>query len=205
MISIETGAGGRVYQIWKQHQASSCGVASAWMARGIARQMSFAEEEWDLAQRMYLGAVNSTIGAASTIPDAPMTIDPRAYSNVPANQIQNSFTSNFALGGLTCTQLANALRSERLQVNVVHNNGAPTPVVANNIAYNKPAISFIKWPDRVQPGDGGAHFVVVGRCTPSRVSFLDPWTGHINEEPNDGRFRASYNSGNILMNIYISA
>jgi NAD(P)-dependent dehydrogenase (short-subunit alcohol dehydrogenase family) len=49
MINIETDSHGRTYEIWKQDQMNSCGVASAWMARGIARQMSFMEEEWDLA------------------------------------------------------------------------------------------------------------------------------------------------------------
>ncbi len=205
MISIERGVGGRVYQIWKQQQSSSCGVACAWMARGIARQMSFAEEEWDLAVRIYLGAVNSTLSAASTIPGAPMSIDPRAYRNTPDDQLQNNFSSNYSRAGLTCTQLANALRNDGLRVTVLDNNDSATPVVANRIAYNKPGISFVKWPDRVNPGDGGAHFVVVGRCTSNHVTFLDPWTGHIREQPNDGSFSASYNAGMILVNLYISA
>ncbi len=194
MINIERGVGGRIYQIWQQQQQSSCGVACAWMARGIARQMSFAEEEWDLARRIYLGAVNSSLGAAAAAPTAPMTFDPRANPNN-----QSSMGGTFANFGLFYTQLASALRSEGLQVSVQHNNGAPIAVVASRIAYNKPAISFVKWTGP------GAHFVVVGRCVPNHVTFLDPWTGHINEQPNDGRFRASYNTGNILVNLYISA
>ena len=205
MISIERGAGGRVYQIWRQQQACSCGVASAWMARGIARQASFAEEEWALAIRMYLGAVNTALGAAATIPGAPMSIDPRAFRTVSANRLQSTFSSNFSRAGLTCNQLATALRHDGLHVTVVDNNNAACPVVASRIAYNKPAISFIKWPDRVTPGDGGAHFVVVGRCTSNHVTFLDPWTGHVREQPNDGSFSASYNAGLILVNLYISA
>ncbi len=194
MISIERGVGGRVYQIWQQQQASSCGVACAWMARGIARQMSFAEDEWDLARRIYLGAVNTALGAAAATPKAPMTF-PASLN--PNNQ--TTMGGTFANFGLFYTQLAAALRNEGLQVNVQHNNGAPISVDANRIAYNKPAISFLKWTG------AGAHFVVVGRCVPSHVTFLDPWTGHINEQPNDGRFRASYNSGNILVNLYVSA
>lgn len=200
MINIERGLGGRVYQIWKQQQTSSCGVACAWMARGIARQMSFAEEEWELARRIYLSSVNSALTAASTIPSAPMTIAPRAYRNTPQNQLQNNFSSNFSRAGLTCTQLANALRHDGLRVTMLSNNGSPTPVVANNIAYNRPAISFVQWTE-----SGGAHFVVVGRCTAHHVTFLDPWTGHIREQPNDGNFAASYNIGIILENLYISA
>jgi hypothetical protein len=199
MINIETGVGGRVYQIWKQSQACSCGVASAWMARGIALQMSYAEEEWELAQRIYLSAVNTAIGAADTIPSAPMTIDPRAHRSVPHSELQSSFQSNFSRAGLTCRQLATALQNDGLHVRVQHNNDQPTRVTADRIAFNKPAISFVQWPR------GGAHFVVVGRCVPNHVTFLDPWTGHINEQPNNGLFRASYNQGTILVNLYVSA
>lgn len=199
MINLQTGAGGRVYQIWQQQQNCSCGVASAWMARGIARQMSFAEEEWDLAVRMYLGAVNTAVGAASSIPEGPMSFDPRAFASVPRNQIQSNFGSNFSRGGLSCNQLAAALRNEGLQAEIYSNGGNPCSVIDTKIAYNKPAISFVRW------AGGGAHFVVVGRCVPRQVTFLDPWTGRINEEPNDGRYRASYNRGVITENIYISA
>ena len=194
MINIETGIGGRVYQIWQQQQQSSCGVASAWMARGIARQMSFAEEEFELARRIYLGAVNTSLGAAASAPTAPMSFDPNSQGNN-----QNSMGATFANFGLFYGQLATALRNEGLKVEVQHNDGAQIAVVANKIAYNKPAISFVKW------NGPGAHFVVVGRCVPSRVTFLDPWTGHINEQPNDGRYRATYNTGNVLVNLYISA
>jgi hypothetical protein len=194
MINIERGVGGRVYQIWQQHQASSCGVACAWMVRGIARQMSLAEDEWDLARRIYLGAVNTALGAAASTPRWPMTFAPTLNPND-----QTTMGGTFSNFGLFYTQLAVALRNEGMQVNVRHNNGAPISVVANLIAYNKPAISFVKWTDP------GAHFVVVGRCLPNHVTFLDPWTGHIKEQSNDGRFRASYNSGNILVNLDVSA
>lgn len=194
MINIETGRGGRVYQIWRQQQQSSCGVASAWMARGIARQMSFAEEEFELARRMYLGAVNTSLSAAASAPSAPMTFDPNSHANN-----QNSMGATFANFGLFYGQLASALRNEGLKVEVQHNNGNRIAVVANKIAFNKPAISFVKW------NGPGAHFVVVGRCVPDHVTFLDPWTGHINEQRNDGRYRATYNNGNVLVNLYISA
>lgn len=195
MINIERGLGGRVYQIWNQQQQSSCGVASAWMARGIARQMSFAEEEFELARRIYLGAVSTSLSAAASAPTAPMTFDPNSNGNN-----QNSMGATFANFGLFYGQLATALRNEGLNVDVKHNDGAPVAVVANKIAYNKPAISFVKW------NGPGAHFVVVGRCVPNHVTFLDPWSGRVNEQPNDGRYRATYGStGNVLVNLYISA
>ncbi|MBP8287049.1 MAG: hypothetical protein KAX57_09440 [Rhodoferax sp.] len=49
MINVERDGSGRTYQIWKQNQMNSCGIACMWMARGIARQTSFSEEEWGLA------------------------------------------------------------------------------------------------------------------------------------------------------------
>ena len=80
MINIEHDSSGRVYEIWKQNQMNSCGVASVWMARGIARQMSIAEDEWTLAQKVYRSAVGNALaplGVASS--SGPMTLDPRAF------------------------------------------------------------------------------------------------------------------------------
>jgi Peptidase C39 family len=199
MINIETGVGGRVYQIWKQQQASSCGVACAWMARGIVQQASFAEEEWDLAVRMYLGAVNTSIGA--TVPDAPQSFDPSAYSTtgMTVPQIQSDFGQNFAVGGLTTSQMATALRNEGMHAEAYSNNGNPCSVIHSKIAYNKPGISFVRW------NGGGAHFIVIGRCTANHVTFLDPWTGHIREQPNNGRFSGGSGTGKIVTNIYVRA
>ena len=56
-VSLATDSEGNTYQIWAQRQANSCAVASIWMARGIARQMSIDESEWELAHRMYYAAV----------------------------------------------------------------------------------------------------------------------------------------------------
>lgn len=202
MISIETGRGGRVYQIWQQQQASSCGVASIWMARGIARQMSFAEEEWDLAVRTYLSVVNTSIGAAATVPGGPMSMDPSAhsaYATADTSVRQADFQRNFTVGGLTASQLANAVRNDGLHAETWSNNGNPCIVAHHKIAYNKPAVSFVSW------NGGGAHFIVVGRCTSNHVTFLDPWTGRIREQSNNGLFNSGYNTGTILNHTYIHA
>lgn len=204
MINIETGRGGRVYQIWKQQQASSCGVASCWMARGIARQMSFAEEEWALAVRIFSGAVNNSLTAAATIPGGPMTVDPRAYPNATEAQITSDFSTLISVGGLTDGEIARALRNEGLNAQTFTNNGQRCSVIHNRIAYNKPAISHIAW-DTTGNAPGGAHFVVVGRCTRNHVTFLDPWTGHILEQRNNGRFSGGSGTGTIVSNIYVSA
>jgi hypothetical protein len=195
MINIETDSHGRTYQIWKQNQANSCGVASVWMARGIARQMSFAEDEWDLAQRVYRNAVNNALAPLGVSPGGPMCLDPNAF---PADQ--SSMAATLANTGFYAGQLANAIRAEGLQAQLVGWTGNSHRIVPNKIAINKPAIALVAW------DNGGGHFVVVGRCTASRVSFLDPWDGHVNEEPNDGRYRARYGGrGFIGAVIYMSA
>jgi hypothetical protein len=195
MINIETDSHGRTYQIWKQDQMNSCGVASAWMARGIARQMSFAEEEWDLAQRLYRNAVGDSLAPLGVSAAGPMSLDPSAF---PRNQ--SSMASTVANFGFYAGQLASALRAEGLTVEHVGLKGQPRKIQPNKIAFNKPAIVLVRWEGR------GGHFVVVGRCTNSAVSFLDPWDGHVNEQPNNGRYTARYNNqGFINEAIYISA
>jgi len=195
MINIETDSHGRTYQIWKQDQMNSCGVASVWMARGIALQMSFAEEEWGLAQRVYRNAVNNALAPLGVSPDGPMCLDPSAF---PSDQ--SSMAATLANTGFYAGQLAQAIRAEGLRAELVGWTGRSHRIVANKIAINKPAIALVAW------NGGGGHFVVVGRCTGNAVSFLDPWDGHINEEPNDGRYRARYGGrGFVGAVIYMSA
>jgi hypothetical protein len=195
MISIEQDTHGRTYQIWKQQQANSCGVASVWMARGIAGQASFAEEEWDLAVRMYMGAVAGALGTLGVSPSGPMTFNPDAYA---ANQ--STMANTFASFGLYAAQVATALRNERLRVDHTTLSGNPPRIAHNKIAYNKPAIVLIAW------DGGGGHFVVVGRCTHNEVSFLDPWNGHVNQQRNNGKYSAPYGGqGSIVEILYISA
>ena len=195
MINIETDSHGRTYQIWKQNQMNSCGVASVWMARGIARQMSFREEEWDLAQRVYRNAVTNALAPLGVAASGPMSLNPGSFANN-----QSSMASTIANFGFFAGQLAQAIRAEGLHVEHVGWTGRSHRIVANKIAINKPAIALVAW------NGGGGHFVVVGRCTSSRVSFLDPWDGHVNEEPNDGNYRARYGGrGFVGEVIYISA
>lgn len=206
MITIETGAGGRTYQIWKQQQASSCGVASCWMARGRARQMSFAETEWQLAVRIFQGAVNTSLVAARTVPGGPMTVDPRAYPNATEQQITSDFSTLVSVGGLTDSELGRALRNEGLRTETLatNNRNNPCKVVHDKIAIDRPAISHVVW-DTTGNAPGGGHFVVVGRCTRNHVTFLDPWTGRLTENPNNGRFRGGSGTGTIVANIYVRA
>ena len=198
MISIERDSHGRTYQIWKQDQMNSCGVASVWMARGIARRMSCAEDEWDLAQRMYRNSVQSAL-APLGVPSAlgPMSLDPRAF-----RRDQSSMASTVARFGLFASQVAAALQSEGLRVEHLgrRSDGNARTIEPNKIAIDKPAIVLVYW------NTGGGHFVVVGRCTRNAVSFLDPWDGHVNEQNNDGVYNPNYsNIGLIGEVLYISA
>lgn len=195
MINLEHDSHGRVYQIWQQQQANSCGVAAIWMARGIARQASFGEEEWDLAIRVYQGAVGGALGALGASPTGPVTFNPASYD---ANQA--SMANTFASFGLYCGQVTTALRNEGLNAEQTVLSGNPPRIRHDKIAFNKPAIVLIYW------DNGGGHFVVVGRCTPNEVSYLDPWNGHVNQQRNNGRYRAPYGGqGQIANIIYISA
>ena len=197
MINIETDSHGRTYQIWKQDQMSSCRVAAAWMARGIAKQMSFAEEEWDMAQRVYRNAVGNALAPLGVSAAGPMTLNPSSFA-----QDQRSMASTIANVGFRASQLATALRGERLTVEHLGLNATRTArtIEPHKIAINKPAIALVYW-----NRGGGAHFVVVGRCTRAAVSYLDPWTGRVNEQRNDGEYLASYNQGRVGEIIYISA
>lgn len=176
---------------------NSCGVASAWMARGIARRMSFAEEEWDLAQRVYRSAVQNALAPLGVSAAGPMSLDPRAFP-----RDQSTMASTIANFGFFAAQLANALRAEGLRVEHLGINATRTArtVEANKIAIDKPAIVLVYW------NGGGGHFIVVGRCTSNAVSFLDPWDGRVNEQRNDGRYNARYNNQGLIGEvIYISA
>ena len=196
MISIEHDGSGRTYQIWKQNQMNSCGVACMWMARGIARQTSFAEDEWNLAVRLFGAAVGSAAARLGVSPTGPMSLNPRAFSNN-----QGSMAAAVANFGFYSDQLAAALRADGLRVdtNGLDRNGK---IIANNIAYNRPGIALLQWSP---PGRGG-HFVVVGRCTQRSASFLDPWDGHANEQYNTGQYTAPYGgSGQIVSVLNVSA
>lgn len=196
MINIENDSHGRTYQIWKQTQENSCGVAAVWMARGIALQMSFAQDEWDLAQQVYRSAVSNSLAPLGVSASGPMSLDPSAFP-----KDQSSMASTIANFGFFATQLAAAVRAEGLRAEHVGPKAdkSARTIDSNKIAINKPAIALVYW------DGGGGHFVVVGRCTHSKVSYLDPWTGHVNEQRNNGKYVASSGRGRIGELIYISA
>jgi hypothetical protein len=197
MINIEQDSHGRTYQIWKQEQPTSCGVASIWMARGIARRASFAEEEWGLAMRVYSGVVASALNQAASPSSGPMSINPAAHANAG---VQSSMGRTFSNDGISARQVAAALQNEGLRAERHAVSGNSAHINPHKISISAPAIVFVKW-------DGpGAHFVVAGRCTAREVSFLDPWDGRVNQQPNNGEYTVRYGGhGRICDIIYLSA
>jgi len=198
MINIETDSHGRTYQIWQQQQTATCGVASAWMARGILLQMSINEDEWPLAERIYLGAVRGALDPLQQATTAgPMTMSPLDQPND-----QSTFQSTFTQFGLLARQLALAMRNEGFLA--THYGLRPQDtfqharrITPNRIAIDRPAIAMVYW----RGPAGGAHFVVVGRATWSQVTYLDPWDGHINELPNDSVYTSNYGDVGVIGEI----
>ena len=195
MISIERDSSGRTFQVWKQNQMNSCGIACVWMAKSIARQMSFAEDEWELAVRTFGSAVGVALARIGAQASGPMTLNPAAFSND-----QSSMASSLANFGFYAGQIANILRGERLHVEHTGFDGKAHSIHSHKIAYNKPAIALVAW------NGGGGHFIVVGRATRHALSILDPWNGHINEQGNNGHYIAPYGGrGSICEILYVSA
>lgn len=195
MITIAQDSDKTTFQIWKQDQMNSCGVASAWMARGMVRQMSFAEEEWGLAQRMYQNAVQSALAPLGISSGGPRSLDPRAFASNQAT-VENTF----ARFGLYGAQLAGALRSEGITVNHIGFNGLARMLNPVQLAETTPAIVLVCWQG------GGGHFVVAARqARNGKIVFLDPWDGAVNEQANDGKYRAQSGSTGIIGEIlYLS-
>ena len=191
MITYDTDSDGNVFQIWKQDQVSSCGVASSWMARSLVRQMSFAEDEWELAQRMYRTGVQGALAALGRPTSGPMTYDPRAFDTSQA-----SVGSTFANFGLYGSQVAAALRAEGLNVN--HQNSSS--LVPHLLGDTRVAIVLVAW------SGGGGHFIVAARVTRGgKIVFLDPWDGRIKEQANNGRYNSHYNnSGSVVETLYLA-
>ena len=175
------------HQIWAQEQANSCAVASIWMARGQAMQMSINQDEWSLAWRIYGQVVQGMGLLASPNAPAPMTLDPRAHQ---ANQ--STFGNMFASFGTYMAQVAKALRNEGLTATTT-SFGPGAVVDIRRLSDTTPAIVLLGW--YTGSTRNGGHFIVASRVTSGgRVVFLDPWQGRLREltagpnYPGGGRF-----------------
>lgn len=175
-----------VHQVWAQEQAKSCAVASIWMARNQARQMTVNEGEWALAWRIYGQVVQGM--ALIPKPPAPMSLNPSAF---PSNQ--NTFQNMFASFGTYMGQVARALTQDGLRVTFKTPFSPGTAVDPGRLSDTTPGIVLLGWYNGAQRN--GGHFIVASRRTRGgQIVYLDPWQGQLKElgcgpaYPGGGRF-----------------
>ena len=185
MINLTHDSDGTTFEVWKQDQMNSCGVASTWMARGLVRQMSYAEDEWGLAQRIYRNAIQNTLAALGPPPSGPMTFNPASFP-----RDQSSLGSTLANFGIYAGQLATAIRAEGMGCqHISFSRGVVRQIDPNKLGERKAAIALVYWNPR------GGHFIVAARrASNGDIVFLDPWSGEVNEQPNDGAYFSTYGS-----------
>lgn len=193
-IVMRTDSDSYVHQVWAQEQANSCAVASLWMARNQARQMSINQGEWALAWQVYNQAIQGL--ALYPAPPAPMTLNPAAF---PADQ--STFKNTFASFGTYMDQVARALVNDRLRVTLKTPFAPGSMVDASRISDTTPAIVLLGW---YSGGTrNGGHFIVASRVTRSgRVVFLDPWQGQLRELGSGPTYPGG---GQFEQIVYISA
>lgn len=172
-INFRDDSDGVTHQVWAQQQANSCAVASIWMARNQAFQMTFAEEEWSLAWRIYGQVVQGMNFVPS--PPAPMSLDPRAHQ-----RNQNTFQNMFASFGTFMGQVAQALKNDGLKVTHLTSFSPGSTVDSSKLSDTTPAIVLLGWYNGSTRN--GGHFIVASRQTRSgSIVYLDPWEGHLRE------------------------
>jgi hypothetical protein len=188
MIVLRNDSDQYAHQVWAQQQANSCAVASIWMARNQALQMTVNEGEWALAWRIYGQVVQGIPGALLPAPPPPMSLNPASH---PSNQ--NTFQNMFASFGTFMDQVAAALTKDGLRVTHKTAFSPGTAVDTRRLSDTTPAIVLLGWYNGTVRN--GGHFIVASRVTRSRkVVYLDPWQGQLKElgsgpaYPGGGRF-----------------
>lgn len=193
-IHYRTDSDNVIHQVWAQRQASSCAIASIWMARNQAKQMTVNESEWALAWRMYHQVVRSM----DFVPEAPapMSFDQSAYQNN-----QNTFGNMFAQAGTFMGQVVEALKLDELKVTSQTTFSPGTKVVASKLSDTTPAIVLLGWYNQGQRN--GGHFIVASRKTRAgNIVYLDPWGGVLRELGAGPQYQAT---GRFEQVVYISA
>ena len=193
-IVMRSDSDQHVHQVWAQQQANSCAVASIWMARNQARQMTVNEGEWALAWRIYGQVVQGM--ALVPAPPAPMSLSPAAF---PSNQ--NTFQNMFASFGTYMDQVARALTHDGLRVTLKTPFSPGTAVDPRRLSDTTPGIVLLGWYNGAQRN--GGHFIVASRRTGrGQIVYLDPWGGQLNEL---GPGPAYPGGGKFEQVVYISA
>lgn len=192
-INYRDDSDGYTHQVWAQRQANSCAVASIWMARNQALQMTVNESEWSLAWRMY----HRVVRGMALAPEAP---GPMSLSQAHHQSDQKTFGNMFANFGTYMNQVAQALKVDKLKVvkQTLFKRG--TAVDQSLLSDTTPAIVLLGWYSGVKRG--GGHFIVASRKTRTgKVVFLDPWGGVLRELGPGPKYGAN---GEFEQVIYIS-
>lgn len=161
------------HQVWAQTQAASCAIASIWMARNQAKQMTFLESEWPLAWRIYHQVVRNML--LEPEPPAPMCLNPAAHQSNQA-----TFGNMFSNYGTYMNQVVQALRNDGLKVRILTPFLPGTVIRPDELSDTQPAIVLLGWYNGTVRN--GGHFIVASRVTRSnRVVYLDPWQARLRE------------------------
>lgn len=161
------------HQVWAQNQAASCAVASIWMARNQARQMTMKDSEWALAWSLY----HRVVQGLDIVPEppAPQSLRPESHENN-----QGTFGNMFSNYGTYMRQVNEALRNDGLTVTHTTSFSPGTKVSVKRLTDTTPAIVMLGW--YVGKERRGGHFIVASRVTGSgTVVYLDPWGGQLRE------------------------
>ena len=192
-IHYRKDSDGTIHQVWAQRQANSCAIASIWMARNQAKQMTSAESEWKLAWRMYHRVVLGM--ELSPEPPAPMSLSQAAHQ-----RDQNTFGNMFANFGTYMRQVKKALENDGLKITGQTRFKRGTVVDTSKLSDTTPAIVLLGWYRRNKRA--GGHFIVASRKTGTgKVVYLDPWGGVLREHDNGPNYKAN---GSFEQVIYIS-
>ncbi len=161
------------HSIMQQQQRSSCAVASIWMARCIAKRMSFAEGEWGLAWRLYSHVVRGMVEAPAA--PAPMTFNPDMHGSDAS-----SFGNMFSNYGTSMDEVVAMLRRDAVKVDHLTPYQVGTALQPARITDFKPALVLLGWYNG-NLREGG-HFIVAARRTRAgRIVYLDPGNASLTE------------------------
>lgn len=198
-LHIRRDSDGVIHQVMEQQQAASCGVASIWMARCIAKRATFSEGEWSLAWRVYHRAVRR-MDRLPAVP-APMTLNPDMHGSGI-----ETFGDTMSNAGLLMSEVTTALKADGVSVHhVTLANPHSTVIDANRIGEGWPAIALVGWFNGTTRIAG--HFVVAARRTQAgRIVYLDPAGGRLVEGSAGPGYDAPYSSlGRFEQIAYLSA
>lgn len=192
-IVMRSDSDNTVHQLWAQDQAATCAVASIWMARNQAKQMTVNQSEWALAWGIYQRVVQGM----SLVPSpAPISLNPSAHQ-----KNQATFGNMFSKEGTFMNQVALALRGDGLKVTHLTEFSPGTLVQASRLSDTTPAIVLLGWYNGNERIAG--HFIVASRVTRAgRIVYLDPWGGKLSEMGGGPHYQGS---GRFERVLYLSS